>query len=94
MNEENLKEKAKYIIEDRLEHASRVTYAEMVSMNLNLPPEYQYRSVREIQTIMVKGAFDALGFSVELGLFGKDEAADFWNDLRERYKQLWPEKQA
>jgi hypothetical protein len=86
----NLKQKAQELIEEKLRRAAEITYSDLMSINMNLPTEYQYNSIREIQTVMVKGAFDALGFSVELELFTNDEATDFWKVLHERYSQLWP----
>ncbi len=92
MTPQELTVKAKNLIEGKLKKAAEMTHAELVSMNLNLPPAYQYQSIREVQIILVKGANDALGFTVELGLLNNEEAADFWKELHNRYRQLWPEK--
>lgn len=91
METENYSAKARQIVTARLERADRLTEADLFTMNLNLPPAYKYRSIREVQTVMVKGAFDALAFSVELGLFTKAEATEFWQELHRRFGQLWPE---
>jgi len=90
MSQENLKQKAQEIIEGRLERAANLADIDLYQMNLSLPSDYKYQSIREIQTIMVKGAFDALGFSVELGLFDKLEATDYWQQLHSKYGKLWP----
>jgi hypothetical protein len=91
MISEDLSLKARQIIHSRLERAARLTEADLFLMNLNLPSEFKYRSVKEVQTIMVKGAFDALAFSVDLGLFTKAEATDYWQELHGQFSQLWPD---
>jgi uncharacterized protein YlaN (UPF0358 family) len=91
MDETDYSAKARNLITARLDRAARLTEADLFTMNLNLPPAYKYQSIREVQTIMVKGAFDALSFSVELGLFTKPEATAFWQELHRRFGQLWPE---
>ncbi len=90
METQDYKQKAREIVENRLKKAESMTEADLYQMNLQLPPEHKYRSIREVQTIMVKGAFDALGFSVELGLLDKREATDYWQELHSKYRQLWP----
>lgn len=93
MEQANIKQKAREIIEARLEKAANLSDLDLYQMNLSLPPDFKYRSIREVQTVMVKGAFDALGFSVELGLFEKREATDYWQQLHSKYSRLWPETQ-
>lgn len=88
---EDYSDKARRLIVARLDRAARLTEADLFTMNLNLPADYKYRSVREVQTIMVKGAFDALAFAVELGLFTKQEATNFWQELHTQFGQLWPD---
>ncbi len=85
------KQKACEIIEGRLEKASNLGDLDLYQMNLTLPEEFKYRSIKEVQTIMVKGAFDALAFSVDLGLFDKNEATGYWQKLHSRFKKLWPD---
>jgi hypothetical protein len=91
MEIEDYSVKARHLITARLDRAARLTEADLFTMNLNLPPDYKYRSIKEVQTIMVKGAFDALAFSVELGLFTKQDATAFWQELHRQFGQLWPE---
>jgi hypothetical protein len=91
MEIEDLSLKARKIITSRMDRAARLNDADLFAMNLNLPSDYKYRSIREVQTVMVKGAFDALAFSVELGLFTKQEATDYWKELHQQFSQLWPE---
>lgn len=88
---DDLRQKAREMVEGRLAKAANLTEADLFQMNLTLPPDYKYQSIREIQTVMVKGAFDALGFSVELGLLDKQEATAFWQQLHSQYRSLWPE---
>jgi hypothetical protein len=88
---EKIKQKARELIEGRLQRAANLGEAELYEMNLALPPDYKYLSIQEVQTVMVKGAFDALGFSVELGLFEKREATSFWQQLHSKYSTLWPD---
>ncbi len=90
MSEAELRQKAVAIIENRLTRAAALSEADLFQLNLNLPPDYKYQSIREVQTVMVKGAFDALGFTVELGLMTKQEATDYWKQLHDRFGQLWP----
>lgn len=85
--------KARQVIFDRLDRANRLQDADLFVMNLNLPPDYKYRSIREVQTVMVKGAYDALAFSVELGLFTKQDATDYWKELHQQFGKLWPVKE-
>ncbi len=92
MSEESLETKARELIAGRLERAAKLNEADLFAMNLNLPQAYKYQNLREVQTVMVKGAFDALSFSVELGLFSKQEATDYWKELHTRFGQLWPDK--
>jgi uncharacterized protein YlaN (UPF0358 family) len=91
MENEDYRAKARELITARLERAAHLIEADLFTMNLNLPADYKYRSIREVQTVMVKGAFDALAFSVELGLFTKQEATGFWQELHRQFGQLWPE---
>jgi uncharacterized protein YlaN (UPF0358 family) len=91
MTQEEIKTKALEIIEGRLEKANNLTDRDLFSMNLTLPPQYKYQTIREVQVVMVKGAFDALGFTVELGLLDNQAAADYWKELHRRYSKLWPE---
>lgn len=91
METENYAAKARQVIFDRLDRANRLQEADLFVMNLNLPPDYKYRSIREVQTVMVKGAYDALAFSVELGLFTKQDATDYWKELHQQFGKLWPE---
>ncbi len=91
MDKPDYQQKAREIIEQRLEKAANLSQSELYQLNLALPAEYKYRSIKEIQTIMVKGAFDALGFSVDLGLFDKNEATNFWQQLHSKFSRLWPE---
>ncbi len=93
MRLEDFKQKAREIVEVRLEKAASLSDLDLYQMNLSLPPDYKYQSIREVQTIMVKGAFDALGFSVELGLFDKLEATEYWRQLHSKYRNLWPDTQ-
>ncbi|MDB5079555.1 MAG: hypothetical protein JWP00_1479 [Chloroflexi bacterium] len=90
METEKLSLKARKIITGRLERAARLKEADLFLMNLSLPQEFKYRSVSEVQTVMVKGAFDALAFSVELGLFTKQEATEYWKELHDQFSQIWP----
>ena len=91
MNEIELSLKARQLIMARLERADKLLESDLFVMNLNLPADYKYRSIREVQTVMVKGAFDALAFTVELGLLTKQEATDYWQELHGRFSRLWPE---
>lgn len=91
MTQDEITTKAKRLIEQRLEKAAQMTEAELFEKNLRLPPQYKYGSVREMQTVMVKGAFDALAFTVELGLLTEKAATDYWKELHARYAQLWPQ---
>lgn len=90
MIQQELTTKARELIAGRLERAANLTDADLFAMNLKLPPQLKYQSVREVQTIMVKGAFDALAFTTELGLLNQQEATDYWKELHRRYSQLWP----
>ena len=91
MNEQDFRQKAREIIEARLSKAAGLSDIDLYQMNLSLPPDYKYQSIREVQTVMVKGALDALGFSVELGLFDKQEATAYWQQLHSKYSKLWPD---
>ncbi len=91
METQDLSLKARRIITGRLDRAAGLKEADLFVMNLNLPSDFKYHSIREVQTVMVKGAFDAVAFSVELGLFTKQEATDYWKELHQQFGQLWPE---
>jgi uncharacterized protein YlaN (UPF0358 family) len=80
---------AKKIVRERLERANKFDEQELYQANLALPQEFKYQSIREMQTVLVKGAFDALGFSVELGLLDKKEATDYWQALSQEFGHLW-----
>lgn len=91
MTQEEITAKAKELIERRLEKAAQMTEADLFEKNLRLPAQYKYGSVREMQTVLVKGAFDALAFTVELGLLTEKAATDYWKELHAKYGQLWPQ---
>lgn len=91
MENEDYSAKARNLITARLDRATQLIEGDLFTMNLNLPADYKYRSIREVQTIMVKGAFDALAFAVELGLFTKQDATAFWQELHQQFGKLWPE---
>jgi hypothetical protein len=79
----------KKIVRERLERAASFSEQDLYQTNLALPPEFKYQSIREMQTVLLKGAFDALGFSVELGLLDKSEATNYWETLHKEFPQLW-----
>jgi uncharacterized protein YlaN (UPF0358 family) len=87
--EEYYRQQAKTIVRERLERANNFSEQDLYQSNLSLPPEFKYQSIREMQTVLVKGAFDALGFSVELGLLDKKEATDYWQLLHKEFAHLW-----
>jgi uncharacterized protein YlaN (UPF0358 family) len=90
MSREEFKQKAIEIIEGRFERAANLDETDLYQLNLPLPTDMKYQSISEVQRVMVKGAFDVLGFSVELGLFDKQEATAYWQQLHSRYSKLWP----
>ena len=90
MDHSELSIKARELIAARLERAAGLLDSDLFVLNLNLPDAYKYGSIQEVQTVMVKGAFDALAFTVELGLMTKPEATDYWQELHGRYSRLWP----
>ncbi len=92
MTHQELSQKARQLIADRLQRASLLQEADLFTLNLNLPDDFKYHSIREVQTVMVKGAYDALAFSVELGLLIQPEATAYWQELHSRFSQLWPDK--
>lgn len=87
--QEYYRHQAKKIVRERLERANNFNDQELYQANLSLPQEFKYQSIREMQTVLVKGAFDALGFSVELGLLDKSEATDHWQALSQEFGHLW-----
>jgi uncharacterized protein YlaN (UPF0358 family) len=89
MIQEEITAKALEIINGRLEKAANMTEADLFEKNLRLPADMKYGSVREIQTVLLKGAFDALAFTVELGLISQEEATGHWRDWHRKYPQLW-----
>ncbi len=94
MIDQELSQKARDLIAARLERAVKLNDADLFAMNLNLPLQYKYGTIREVQTVMVKGAFDALAFTVELGLLQKEEATGYWKELHQQFSSLWPEPSA